>query len=86
MTADARRHHPAVEETPKISATGAPASPNLADRYGRSPRPRRTVPTRLWVALAVVVTLLAGARVLGSGGCRRTPQRPRHGVHAGESR
>ena len=25
MTADARRHHPAVEETPKISATGAPA-------------------------------------------------------------
>ena len=80
MTADAHRHHPAVEETPKISATGAPASPNLADRYGRSPRPRRTVPTRLWVALAVAVTLL------GSGGCRRTPQRPRHGVHAGESR
>ena len=63
MTTDAHRHHPAAEETPKISATGAPASPNLANRYGRSPKPRRTVPTRLWVALAVVVTLLAGAFV-----------------------
>ena len=63
MTADAHRHHPAAEKTPKISATGALASPNMADRYGRSPKPRRTVPTRLWVALAVVVTLLAGAFV-----------------------
>ncbi len=25
MTTDAHRHHPAAEETPKISATGAPA-------------------------------------------------------------
>ena len=39
MTADARRHHPAAEKTPKISATGALASPNLADRYGRSRKP-----------------------------------------------
>ena len=44
MTADARRHHPAVEETPKISATGAPASPNLANRYGRSPSPAAQFP------------------------------------------
>ena len=45
MTADAHRHHPAVEETPKISATGAPASPNLADRYGRSYAKYATVGT-----------------------------------------
>ena len=86
MTADARRHHPAAEKTPKFPLRAHRHHQTWLTVTAAPPSPAAHVPTRLWVALAVVVTLLAGAFVFGF---RRMPphaQRPRHGVHAGESR
>ena len=87
MTADAHRHHPAAEKTPKNFRYGRTG----ITKYGRPVRPFPQAPPHssyppVGDPSCCGDPVGGGFRVLGSDGCRRTPQRPRHGVHAGESR